>query len=307
MILIIAIVAATLEQTGEIQIKIDGPAESIVVFAADPARDAELLAEFGASGLCGYPSAHKIDAGVAKRDTGVTLTVKPGTYHVRLQTGPQASDGNAAVWLTDLRIEAGKSADAAARLGPGGSVKGTWTVDRSVQGKDGMVSTAASLVREGKVWAFARSTVAGRFEIKGVPPGTYALVVQDMFESFLSVTDGVAVEEGRETVAKVEVKRASLGGVAFEFQDKEGKPAAPPEGLVLADEKGRFASISNYAAQSGNVQTTGFIALPVNGRYALYGGGVAMKGIQLKVPTIRGEGVLAQQIYETVKVKPGGR
>ena len=306
--MIMLVTTALFVQTGDLKIKIDGKAGDITVFAADPNGDARLLANQIRAGFFMDPFGAKQDARVAMTDTGATLSVKPGTYHVRIRTDDAAgsADSSSGVWLTQLKVEAGKTLDAAVKIGAPGSVKGAWSVDKSAQSGNKLEGTTAALARDGKVWAFAKGGKGGAFEIKGVAPGTYSLVVSDMFEKFLSVTDNVSVAEGKESAVKVDVKRAGLGGVRAQFTDKAGKPAAPPKDVILVDERGRFAAESNAGGSTGDIEFIGWIWLPSGGGYILRAEGVERKSVTLKAPVIKGSGAFAEEIYETLKVPLGG-
>ena len=304
MMMLNALLVAALCQTGELKITIDGTPGAIDVFPADPLTDAALLSKHGASGFFMDPFDSKAEVEQKKLDKGVSLKAKPGTYHVRIRTDGRGSmDASSAVWLTNQKIEAGKTTEASVKLAAPGSVKGTWTVDKSIQEGTKMVATSAALVRDGKVWAFAKSDVAGKYEIKGAAPGAYTLVVSDIFENFLAIKENVTVAEGKEVEASIEVKRASLGGVKATFVDKSGKACDAPEGLLLVDEKNRFAVTPNMSGSGGDGAYQGWSHLPSGGSYVILAKGLEKKGVTLKAPVVTGEGMFAKETYPLLKVE----
>lgn len=305
---ILFLTAALAAQTGDLKIKIDGKAGDVAVYPASPLVEARLLAEQCGAGFFMEPKGIAAEARTVRTDAGATVTVKPGIYHLRIRTDAGGSIGaSSGIWLANQKIESGKLSEAVVKIGAPGTVKGTWSVDKSAlkRGKP-LESCTAALVRDGRVWAFAKNPKGGGIEVKGAAPGTYSLVLVELFESFVSVTEDIVVVEGKETAVKVEVKRASLGGIHVQFTDKAGKPTGMPEGALLMDGRGRFALGPSFGDFVGEVEFFGWCGFPAGGGYVLKAEGLERKGITLKSPALKGTGASAAEVYETLKIPLGG-
>ncbi len=296
----VALLLALLIQTGELRLAIEGEHGDVDAFPVDPLVDAMLLDHHLQLGLSMDPMGTKVDDVKRSGDSkNVTLALKPGTYHFRVKTGAGA------IWLTNQKIDAAKPASQTVKITAGGTVSGMCMLDKSRQEGKPMEGLKAALVRDGRVWARVEGKPGSAFEFKGVPAGTYALVVTETFEWFVAVKEDVRVEEGGSAPAKIDVKRASLGGVMVGFTDKAGKAAPPPDKVFLVDPKGRFAIAPNRGQSQGDVELVGWGGLPGGAGYVVRASGLEHKGLTLRPPTVKGQGIMADETYETVKVAVG--
>ncbi len=295
------LVASLAVQTGELKLKIEGKAGEVVVYPATPVVETRLFAHQCESGFFLEPSGL---APATSSDAGAGITLKPGSYHVRIRTdGDDSIRAKTCVWLTNQKVEAGKTLEAVVKLGPTGAVKGSWSVDkRKAQGGKPLERCTAALIRDGRVWAFATCPKGGGIDIKGVAPGIYSLLLIETYEIFAWVTDNVIVTEGKETEVKVEVKRANLGGLRIQFTEQSGKPVGLPEGTLLMEPKGRFALGPTVVDSTDGVDSFVWPGLPSGGGYVLQGQGIEKVTVTLKAPAIKGTGAFAEEIYETLKV-----
>jgi len=174
-----------------------------------------------------------------------SLDVKSGVYHIAVPVGPKS-----AVWLSNIKVDAGAAVDQKVTLLQNGSLKGSWTIDvskKKVQTPDRMTN-ALGLVKDGHVWAMPASVDKQDFTFADVPPGTYALVFYSFWEECYWIHDNVTIQSGKETKLQINVRRASLGGMEVLFKDKNGKNAdlngLAMQSAVLVDEKWRLAVAS---------------------------------------------------------------
>lgn len=298
-----AALSAQDEKTGQIRLIYEdgtgkpGKMAPFEVYRADdPLADAESFETQLRSGPFSVPGELKADlVRTASEKNTAVLTLPPGSYHVRIDF-----TGGAALWVADQRVAPGSRIEHRLQMVAPGSLKGVWSVDKSVQPNAPMEASYAALVRDGRVWAVAKDVRDKTFEMRVVPPGTYTLVLQDAFEKFIWFKEDVRILEGRETTVSVEVKRNSLGGLVVHFVDKAtGKELDIPRDsrLVLVDTRRRFAVRPNF----DELDRRGFLDIPLGTTYVLRASVPGYKAVEKGGLMPRGPAVSGK--FEAIRVE----
>ena len=252
-----------------------------VLRAMDPTSEAALQADFSIAGLIEnmdeifdhrYPDVKVEDVEKAEKENTVTLSLKPGTYHVIVRQGKGSG-----VWLTDLKVAAGQTIEREVTLLKPGSVRGTWTIDLETVPENqprGFSSIHAALFRDGRVWAAAYTDVKKKFAIDEIPPGTYTLVVADSTEGFTSITENVVIQSGKEYSAKLSIRIDKEVYFIARFMNKRTQADIPLDSLkdrriALIDTKHGIPILGNYSSVGVHGQKDGWRGLPAGLPYTL--------------------------------------